>query len=443
MTAELRRTYFKYLVAFVLTALSATLGNILDGIVVGQLLGPDSVAAVGTVLPITQAFFTIVLLLAGGGGMLIGVALGENRRNRANDVFTTAAVAIGGLSALGVAIGLFCPGSVGKLICSDPALTGLSTSYLRWVLVFVPFYLGEEALQTFVAVDGEPGLVTTSIIADNAVNVISSVVLIKFCGLGVAGAAIGTAIGHGTACLLLVALHWCRNRTTPHLGLSALRSSSLSTLGSVVAQGAPLAIASCCLTALMFAANRIILGALGKDGMFVFAVAMNVLFVYDFLLSGAVETVQSLGAIEKGKGGPGFRDVVDFTYRLLGLATLGVCLFVWIAPGVITRLFGGGDHPELLSDTNAALRLFAPSFVFFCLIYVHMIVCKLEGKDGVALFISFALSLTVIPVLWAFAHFAPACIWWSYLVAYVVEIAMIAAIEKALYGTRRTGGGQS
>ena len=43
----------------------------------------------------------------------------------------------------------------------------------------------------------------------------------------------------------------------------------------------------------------------------------------------------------------------------------------------------------------------------------------------------FALSLTVIPVLWAFARFAPAYIWWSYLVAYVIEIAVIAVLEKA------------
>ena len=431
MTTELRKTYFRYLIAFVLTALSATLGNILDGVIVGQLVGPDAVAAVGTVLPITQAFFTAVLLLAGGGGMLVGVALGEGRRDRANRVFSTAVSVLAVLSLAGVVVGIVCPGAVGRLICTDPALTDLSTAYLRWVLVFVPFYLGEEMLQTFVAVDGEPGLVTTSIVADNLVNVVASVVLIKFGGLGIAGAAIGTAIGHGVACLLLVARHWRRNRMAARLGFSTLQPFDFSTLRHIVSQGAPLAIASCSLTALLFAANRIIIGALGKDGMFVFAVATNVLFVYNLLLSGAVETVQSLGAIEKGKGGPGFRDVVGFTYRLLGLSTLGVCIFIWIAPSVITRLFGGGEHPELLSATNGALRLFAPSFVLFCLIYVHMIVCKLEGKDGIALFISFALSLTVIPVLWAFARFAPAYIWWSYLVAYVIEICVIAVLEKA------------
>lgn len=431
MQRELLRTYLRYVSAFILTALSVTLGNFLDGVIVGQLLGPDSVAAVGTVIPVIQAFFTVVLLFAGGGGMLIGVALGEKRRNRANGVFTTAVAVMALLSLFGVVIGLISPGLVGGLICPNAALLNLSTSYLRWVLIFVPFYIGEEALQTFVAVDGEPRLVTVSIIADTIVNVFMSVMLIKFFGLGVAGAAIGTAIGHGFACLLLVVLHWFRKCSEPRLEFSVFRSFSVSTLGSVLSQGAPLAIASCCLTVLVFSANRIILGSFGNDGMFIFTVAMNVIFIYNLFLSGTVETLQSLGAIEKGKGGPGFRDVVNFTYKLLGASTSVICIVIWICPGMITSLFGGDDRPELFDATNSALRLFAPSFILFCLIYVHMIVCKLEGRSALALFISFALSLTVIPVLWTFAHFAPSYVWWSYLVAYLVEIIILIVIETA------------
>ena len=165
--------------------------------------------------------------------------------------------------------------------------------------------------------------------------------------------------------------------------------------------------------------------------------ALNLLLVYNLFLAGSCQTLQSLGAIEKGKGGPGFGEVVKFTYLLLAVSSTAVCAFAWICPGVIASLFGGGKRPELLAATNSALRVFAPSFILFCLIYVHMIVCKLEKKSGIALFISFALSLTVIPVLWVFAHFAPAYIWWSYLAAYVVEIVLIAVLERVLPSVSR------
>ena len=437
MTAELRKAYFRYLIAFVLTALSTMLGNILDGIIAGQMIGPDAVAAIATSRPLTQGYYTLHLLIGAGGGMLVGLAIGKKRRNEANGVFRTVAAAMAVIAACATSLGFLAPQAVTRIFCTNVALQTLAEPYVFWLLAGAFPYFGMYFMQTYVAVDGEPGLVTSAVVVDNSVNVVLSVVLIKYFGLGVAGAAIGTVVGHALAMLLLLVLHWRPRKGRVVLGFRTISSAAESeqtnnrTILRIVSQGAPLAIASMSLTALLYSANQIIMGTLGKDGMFVYAVALNLLLVYNLFLAGSCQTLQSLGAIEKGKGGSGFREVVRFTYLLLGVASTLVCVFTWICPGVIATVFGGGKDPRLLAATNAALRVFAPSFILFCLIYVHMIVCKLEKKSFVALFISFALSLTVIPVLWAFAHFAPAYIWWSYLTAYAVEVAMIALVEYA------------
>ena len=47
-----------------------------------------------------------------------------------------------------------------------------------------------------------------------------------------------------------------------------------------------------------------------------------------------------------------------------------------------------------------------------------------------ALFMSFALSLTVIPVLWIMANAAPDYLWYSYLIAYVIEVLLIVMFHK-------------
>ena len=451
MTAALRKTYFRYLIAFVLTALSTMLGNILDGIIAGQLIGADAVAAIGTSRPLTQGFYTLHLLIGAGGGMLAGLAIGKKRRDEANVVFRTVVCTMAAIAAVATAVGATMPQAVTRFFCTDAALQPLAEPYVFWMMVGAFAYFGMYLMQTYVAVDGEPGLVTGAVVVDNTVNVILSVVLIKYFDMGVAGAAIGTVVGHALAALLLLALHWRPRENHVVLGFSMVSSSEQSnnpnnlnnpnnpnnrTILRIVSQGAPLAIASMSLTALLYSANLIIMGTLGKDGMFIYAVALNLLLVYNLFLAGACQTLQSLGAIEKGKGGPGFGEVVKFTYLLLAVSSTAVCVFAWICPGVIASLFGGGKRPELLAATNSALRVFAPSFILFCLIYVHMIVCKLEKKSGIALFISFALSLTVIPVLWSFARFAPAYIWWSYLVAYVIEIAAIVVLEQIVFKER-------
>ena len=59
-----------------------------------------------------------------------------------------------------------------------------------------------------------------------------------------------------------------------------------------------------------------------------------------------------------------------------------------------------------------------------------MVVYKLYGYHKIALFISLALSLTVIPVLWMVSHAAPDYLWYSYLIAYAIEAALIVLIHK-------------
>ena len=52
-----------------------------------------------------------------------------------------------------------------------------------------------------------------------------------------------------------------------------------------------------------------------------------------------------------------------------------------------------------------------------------------------ALFISFALSLTVIPVLWVMARFAPDLLWYSYLIAYLIEAVAIVLLHRITHAS--------
>ena len=113
-------------------------------------------------------------------------------------------------------------------------------------------------------------------------------------------------------------------------------------LGEIISQGAPLAIASICLTLLLYSANTIVLSSVGRVG------------------------------------------------------------------------------------------IFALSFIPFCYIYTLMIVYKLYGHHRMALFISFALSLTVIPVMWAVSKWTPDLLWYSYLIAYLIETLLIFAAHRWL-----------
>ena len=198
----------------------------------------------------------------------------------------------------------------------------------------------------------------------------------------------------------------------------------------IISQGAPLAIASICLTLLLFSSNRIVLSTLGRVGIFAFSLCMYLLQIYNLFLSGVCRTIQSLGSIQVGKGdNETFTLVLRKSFKFITVAMVITCVYVWIWPESIAILFGANET-DLIAEANNALRIFALSFIPFCYINAIMIVYKLYGCHRMALFISFALSLTVIPVLWIVAKVAPDYLWYSYLIAYIIEALLIVLFHR-------------
>ena len=431
MTVEFRR----YLWSAILIALSGCLGNIVDGIIVGNLIGEDGVSAINLSKPVVQLMYTISMLLSTGAGMLVGYALGKKEKLHVKFIYTQSML---GSVIAGVLFTLFAgilfPEQAARFLCDNDHLYPMAYDYLRVMMLGAPAYMIMWGLSTMVGVDGSPRLVSIAILIDNAVNLSLDIVFIKFFGWGIAGSSAATVIGHLVGIAIML---WHFHYKTHNIGLTFNKIEEDGTTlhlaaewKNIISQGAPLAVASVCLTLLMFVANSVVLSSTGREGIFVFSVCMNLLQIYNLFLSGTCRTLQSLGAIQVGsKNQEGFKFVLHRSFRFITISMLVTCLYVWLFPGTISELFGA-SMPEMVKSCNHALRIFALSFVPFCYIYVIMIVYKLFGCHKMALFISFALSLTVIPVLWLVSKFAPDYLWYSYLIAYLIEILAIVALHK-------------
>ena len=422
------RTFWRFLLSSILIALSGCLGNVVDAIIVGNLIGEDGVSAINLTKPIIQLMFTLNMFLATGAGMLVGIELGRKNHQGAAGFYSLSMAATLAVGLLFTASGLLIPDVVTSWICTDQHLFQPTLDYLRVILIGAPVYLLMWALTTMAGVDGSPRLASFAILIDNAVNLSLDIVFIQVFGWGITGSSAATVVGHLVGIAILLT-HWynpARRRLLPIFSTNGLWTS----WRKIISQGAPLAIASISLTLLLLSANTIVLSSLGRTGIFAFAVCMNLLQVYNLFLSGTCQTLQSLGAIQVGRGDENsLRAVLRKSFRFITISMVITCLVVWCFPEAIARLFGAKEM-ALLAESRHALRIFAISFIPFCYIYVLMIVYKLYGQHHMALFISFALSLTVIPVLWLMAKFMPQHIWYSYIIAYLIEAVVIFALHK-------------
>ena len=434
MNQDLNKQFYNYLWAYILVALSGCLGNVVDSIIVGNLISEDGVSAISLSKPINQFIFTLHLLINAGAGMLVGYALGQKDLAKARRLFTHAlsfSLLLGVLLAL--LGGIIFPDQTARLLCNNEQILPLARGYMQVLLIGNPAFILMWGLSTMVGVDGQPKLVSVAVIVDNVVNLCLDIVFIQWFDWGIIGSSAATVVGHLVGIAILLC-HWWKPEQR-RLILSFAGDNLGSLTSSIIKQGAPLAVASISLTLLLLSANTIVLDTLGRAGIFAFAVCMNLLQVYNLFLSGTCQTLQSLGAIQVGKGdAEGVKTVIRKAFRFITLAMATVCIIVWIDPLLIVRLFGANE-PDLITEAEYALRIFALSFIPFCYIYVLMIVYKLYSHHHMALFISFALSLTVIPVLWLMASYAPNLLWYSYLIAYLIEALAIVLLHRVTHAS--------
>lgn len=417
--------FWRFLFSSILIALSGCLGNIVDSVIVGHLIGEDGVSAINLAKPVVQLMFSVSLLLASGAGMLIGLNLGRQEQEKAAFTFTLSTVASIVFGLLITVIGIFFSGPLAHWLCANEQLYSGTHEYLRPLMLGAPMYMLAWGMATLVGVDGSPRLSSVAILVDNVVNLFLDIIFIQWLHLGIEGSSIATVLGHVVGIGIMCRHFWYKeNHYKWTFGDKTCAVGQ--TFWSILSQGAPLALASICLTALLYCANSIVLHSLGRVGIFAFAVCMNLLQLYNMFLSGASRTLQSLGAIQVGKGDNElFRLTIRKSFRFITIAMSVACVVIWIFPEQITRFFGA-DEPDLIEAGARALRIFAFSFVPYCYMYVLMVVYKLYRCDKIALFISLALSLMVIPVLWLMARFDPNYLWYSYLIAYAINSLLIA-----------------
>ena len=422
---EFNVQFWRFLWASTLIGLSACLGNVVDAMIVGNLIDEDAVSAINLSLPFLQFMFTVNMLLATGAGMLVGMELGKKDTQRASYIFVISMLACLLTGLVMAACGVLIPDVATRLLCDNEQLYQPTYEYLRVTLIGAPAYLLMWGLDTMVSVDGSPRLVSVSILVDNALHLLLDVVFIKYFGWGIEGSAWAAVIGHVVG-IAMMAIHFLSKEN--HLRLVFGRQQPV--FGAIISQGAPLAIASICLTVLMFASNKIILSSLGRTGIYAFALCMNLLLIYNLFLGGVCRTIQSLGSIQVGKGdNEAFTLVLRKSFNFITVAMAITCIYVWIWPESIVMLFGANES-DMITEGCRALRIFAVSLIPFCYIYTIMIVYKLYNHHHMALFISFALSLTVIPVLWLFSLYAEEWIWYGFLTAYIIEMVAIFVLHK-------------
>ena len=351
---------FQYLIPSILMIFAMQFGSLLDGILVGNLIGNDALTASSLVLPILFVIQLPGFAIGTGGSIVVANLLGKREIKKAKTAFTLSMIIAVGVSLIFTVLSFFVSEPLAALFCPEE-FKELGKQYIFAYLLTDPIVGFTLALACFVSVDNNPRLASIMYIVANVFKVGSEFLFITiFSGsMKMFGAALSTGVGYFFGGLLII--FYIKNKkrllsfsfkfeSPKEVLLDSLKASSSTALNLA-------------LTALQMSICNIFISKLidpNSVDILLFGVISNMMFVFDLLLGGVIQVIPNIcGVLFGEKDYFGLKKITRLIYLINVGVTALLIVVLFAFPEFYCQIFGfdASVDPE-------RIRLFIRIFVF-------------------------------------------------------------------------------
>ena len=425
----LNKKYRILLVSTLAMTASTYLSSILDGIMVGQILGTVQLYAINLTTSIVFLRSIPIAMFTFGGNTLSVIHKSKRDQKSADTVFTLSFW--GGvlstllLSVIGIAV--MTP-TAQLLAQGKEELVGYVVDYLLPLWVLTPLVAVVNQTAAYARTDGMRKLATALPIVANVINLICDYIFMAIFKWGVAGAGWATVTGYVVGALLTIIYFRAKERTV-HFTRAAW--GQLKSLGKIFSIGLPSALIYVCNFLRLYLTNAIILSYTGVMGGKIASVSFSLNSLAFILVEGASMTLLPiLGALYGEKDGNGQR--LTLRYGMIVTVAFSVLVLVVseLFPVQMAALYGLTD-PAITSVFAVTFRIFSINIPILAVIYVMRTFFQATKQRGLAnLLVMLDGVLTIVPLMFWFAHYDIYWLWVSFPVskALTVAITLIAMV---------------
>lgn len=190
---NLTKQFFKYVSQNIFGLLGTSCYILADTYFISQAAGTDGVTLLNLCLPVYNFIFAVGSMVGLGAATRYAIlkAQGDERCQR---YFSNAIFCACVLSVPFLLVGIFAPGGLLRLMGGDAGIMALGIPYARIFLMFTPFFMCNYIVSAFVRNDGDPSLAMVATLSSSLFNVVFDYIFMFPMGLGLAGAALATAV---------------------------------------------------------------------------------------------------------------------------------------------------------------------------------------------------------------------------------------------------------
>lgn len=353
------KIFFPTLCGMVFTALI----TIVDGIFVGQGVGPDGIAAVNIIAPLYMLSTGIGLMLGIGASVVAGMQIAGNNPTRASQIVSVAFAVGTTIMILLTVIVLIFPTNVALFLGCSSELMPFALDYLCWLIPGVLFLTWNSIGMMIIRLDGSPKYAMMCNIIPAVLNIIGDYVLIFPLGMGVKGAAIATAASIAIGGMMAI-LYF---RHSYVIKLTIKTGNRLGDLRRVVEIGSSAFITEIAMSVMMITGNYIFMKYFSNAGVAAYSIACY-LFPLLFMMSNAVaQSAQPIISYNLGRGNTTrVKAAFRLSIKVAILCGLTASLSIGtLAPQIVKMFIPIDSHAGHLAAQG--LPIFSTCAIFFAL----------------------------------------------------------------------------
>lgn len=359
-----RKKFYRYLIPSFVSEVAMHAGYVIDAVIVGNLVGLDGLTVVTLANPVLQLLYIPGLILGLGGSTLAAVFLGERKIKEASDLLS-ACVIIGVLFSLAAGcVAFWISEPLSYILSADhPQLSPLLEDYLFVNILGLPVMSLSLLTCEFMSVDNNPDLGAYMFGIASVMDVVLDVVFIKFAGLGMTGAALGTIVGYACGLITLVYYARAKNRM---LQMYWRGVAWMKNLLDALKTGTPRISLEVMQALQIFILNSAVLRILGPDAMEIYAICTSTLIMAELLAGGIISVIPNICGVLFGERDYfAIRKLMRKVVLLSGVPISLLTLFFLLLPGEIAIFFGMEADSPHMPIAEVCLQIYSLSFVFY------------------------------------------------------------------------------
>lgn len=413
--------------------------GVVDGFFVSNFAGKTPFTAVNFIMPFLMILASLGAMLGAGGSALMGIALGEGNRDKANRLLSLF-VNVTFLSAVVIAVlGIVFLRPIASLLGAEGQLLDDSVRYGRIILAALPAFMLQYEFQSFFVTAEKPQFGLAMTVASGVTNIVMDFLLVGILRLGLEGAAVATALSQLVGGGISVIYFFRPNSSLlrilpPHKVKFDGRS-----LFQACVNGSSELLSNISMSLVGMLYNLQLLKYAGEDGVASYGVLMYVNFIFISVFIGYTIGTAPVISYHFGAGNRNeLKGLLRKSLVILSLCSVAMTVFGEVLAVPFSRLFVGYDT-NLLTMTIRGFRISSFAFLFSGIAIFGSAFFTALNNGLISALISFLRTLLfqtaaviVLPMLWEMDG-----IWFSIIAAEAMAVivsAICLTLNRKKYG---------